>query len=75
MMTGKTFYSSDDVKGIVEKHVFMPHISSLSVKFTGNSNQQMVSVLEKMILRDPQRRIQSYKEAGAMLFNLYKACA
>ncbi len=75
MMTGRTFYSSEDIKVIVEKHVCIPQMTSLAGKFATDSNHDMVSAVEKMIIRDPRRRIQTYKEAGAILFGLYRKSA
>lgn len=75
MMTGRTFYSADDIKTIVEKHIFMPQMCNLVGKFSEQTNHKIISVLERMITRDPRRRIQSYKEVGAVLFPLYKECA
>ncbi|HPO91412.1 MAG TPA: serine/threonine-protein kinase [Victivallales bacterium] len=75
MLTGRTFYSAEDIKAIVEKHVSMPQMISLASKFANTSNKELISILEKMIIRDPLKRIQTYKTAGAMLFKLYKQCA
>lgn len=75
MLTGRTFYSAEDIKAIVEKHVSMPQMIGLSSKLANTANKELIAILEKMIMRDPQRRIQKFKEAGAMLFKLYKQCA
>ncbi|MFZ2654789.1 MAG: serine/threonine-protein kinase [Victivallales bacterium] len=75
MISGQTFYSSEDIKHLVEKHVLSLRMNNSLGKLPDKTNPEIVRILNKMIKRDPSQRYQSYKELGAELFMEYKKTA
>ncbi len=71
----KPYYSAEDVKSLVSKHVVALRVNSLAGKLPAKVNPRIVSALNKMIARNPANRFHSYKEAAAELFSVYKECA
>jgi serine/threonine-protein kinase len=75
MIAGQTYYSTEDINSLIEKHIMSPQMLNIAVKLPVNTNLDLIDALEKMIVRSPQKRFQTYKETGSILFNIYKACA
>jgi len=75
MISGPTFYSAEDIKHLVEKHVLSLRMNNSLGKLPAKTNPEIVRILNKMIKRDPSQRYQSYKELGAELFREYKNMA
>jgi eukaryotic-like serine/threonine-protein kinase len=75
LISGQTFYSSEDIKHLVEKHVLSLRMHNSMGKLPSNANPEIVRILNKMIRRDPSQRYQSYKELGAELFSEYRKSA
>ena len=71
----KPYYSAEDVKSLVSKHVVALRVNSLAGKFSGRVSSRTANALNKMIARAPQKRFHTYKEAAASLFEIYKECA
>jgi len=69
------FYTADDIKSLVGKHVISLRVNNMSSKLPNMTNPKLVNVIEKMIARVPERRFRTYKEAAAALFKIYKSKA
>jgi eukaryotic-like serine/threonine-protein kinase len=74
-LAGKTYYSSDEIKNLVGKHVTSLRITNVSSKLPSQTDPEISTILSKMILRSPQERYQTYKEVAAELFKVYKELA
>ena len=70
-----TYYSADDIKSLVGKHVVSMRVHSLKGKLPYEMNPKLIGALEKMIAKTPQKRFQTYKECAAALFEIYKESA
>jgi serine/threonine-protein kinase len=75
IISRKTYYSSVDVRKLVEKHVTSIKLDSSLNKLPLKTNPEVAKILMKMIKRDPSSRYQSYRELGAALFREFKNCA
>lgn len=75
LISRKTFYSSADVRKLVEKHVTTLRVDNFHSKLPAKTSPEVARILMKMIKRDPSSRYQSYKELGADLFREFKNCA
>ncbi len=75
LISRKTYYSSIDVRKLVEKHVTSTRTDNFLGELPAKTNPAVAAILMKMIKRDPSSRYQSYKELGADLFREYKNCA
>jgi serine/threonine-protein kinase len=75
LISRKTYYSSADVRKLVEKHVTTLRIDNSLGKLPAKTNPEVARILIKMIKRDPSARYQTYKELGAELFREFKNCA
>lgn len=75
ILAQKPYYSANDIKELVSKHVVSLRLTSLKTKLPARTNPHMISVLEKMICRTPKKRFQTYKELASILFQIYKECA
>lgn len=70
-----TYYSADDIKTLVSKHVVSLRVNQVKSKLPYKTNPKLVQVIEKMIARLPEKRYSTYKEAAGELFKIYKASA
>ncbi|MFA6566702.1 MAG: serine/threonine-protein kinase [Victivallales bacterium] len=75
LISRTTYYSSEDVRKLVEKHVSSLRMADFFSKLPPKTNPEVARILMKMIKRDPSSRYQSYKELGAELFREFKNCA
>ncbi|OGV40525.1 MAG: hypothetical protein A2X48_03110 [Lentisphaerae bacterium GWF2_49_21] len=75
MISRQTFYSSEDIKHLVEKHVVSLRMNNPMMKLPANTNPELVRIVCKMINRNPSARYQTYKELGAELFREFKKTA
>jgi len=75
VLARKPYYSAEDVKRLVGKHVMSLRINDVSTKLPGGIDPALTNILNKMIQRNPNHRYQSYREVGAELFAFYKQCA
>ena len=66
------YYTADDIKSLVSKHVVSIRVSSLATKLPQLTTPELIETIEKMIARSPERRFATYKEAAAALFKIYK---
>jgi len=69
------YYSAEDIKSLVGKHVVSLRVNNVRSKLPHMTNATLVSVMEKMIARVPERRYNTYKETAAALFKIYKSVA
>lgn len=75
VLARRPYYSAEDVKHLVSKHVMSLRITDVSTKLPGGTDPEVVRVLNRMIQRNPNHRYQSFKEVGAELFSIYKKSA
>ena len=75
LISRKTYYSSEDIRKLVEKHVTSLRMADALSKLPPKTNPEIARILIKMIRREPALRYQSYKELGAELFREFKNCA
>jgi serine/threonine-protein kinase len=69
------YYSADDIKTLVSKHVVSLRVNQVKSKLPHKTNPKLVGVIEKMIARLPENRYATYKEVAGELFKIYKASA
>ena len=69
------YYTADDIKTLVSKHVVSLRINQVKTKLPHKTNPELVQVIEKMIARLPEKRYATYKEVAGELFKIYKASA
>ncbi len=74
-LSGTTYYSDGDIVDIVGKHVRSLRTNDVSSRLPANTNPKLVSVINKMIYRQPSRRYQSFRKTGKELFKVLKKCA
>jgi serine/threonine-protein kinase len=75
VLAKQPFYSSDDIKKLVGKHVVSLRINNVMCKLPAQTNPDLAKMLTIMIDRDPRRRYQTYKEAGKEFYTFYQKCA
>ncbi len=75
VLAKQPFYSSDDIRKLVGKHVVSLRINNLMTKLPRQTDAELARMLGIMIDRDPRRRYQTYKEAGKELYTFYQQCA
>ena len=75
VLAKKPYYSADDIKSLVSKHVVSVRVNSLAGKLPYKTSSKLVAALEKMMARVPDRRFQTYKECASVLFKIYKELA
>ena len=75
VLAQKPYYSAEDIKSLVCKHVTSLRVESVKGKLPDNVNPKIIFALSKMIARKPAERYASYKEAAQALFQIYKECA
>ena len=68
----KPYYTAEDVKSLVSKHVIALRMNTLTGKLPSQTNPHIVDTLSKMISRNPRDRYHTYKEAASALFKVYK---
>ena len=66
------YYSADDIKSLVGKHVLSIRLNNLASKLPQLTSPELIQVIEKMIAKVPERRFATYKETAAALFKIYK---
>ena len=71
IIAGHPYYSAEDIKSLVGKHVVALRVSNIRSKLPPKTNSKLIAILEKMIERVPENRYATYKEAAAALFGLY----
>ncbi len=69
------YYSSDDIKTLISKHVVSLRVNNLRLKLPPMTNKRLVAAIQKMITRVPEKRFITYKEVAAVLFKIYKEAA
>ena len=74
ILAQKPYYSAEDIKSLVCKHVTSLRVESVKGKLPDNVNPKIISVLSQMIARKPTERFSSYKETAQALFQIYKEC-
>jgi serine/threonine-protein kinase len=67
------YYSADDIKTLVSKHVVSLRVNQVKSKLPHKTNPKLVEVIEKMIARLPENRYATYKEVAGELFKIYNA--
>jgi serine/threonine protein kinase len=75
ILAKQPYYSADDIKTLVSKHVVSLRVNNIRSKLPHMTNNNLVKVVEKMIARVPERRFLTYKDAAAALFKIYKQSA
>lgn len=75
ILAGETFYSADEVKALVSKHVVDLRMTNVACKLPAETDRDIIKVLNKMLRRRPRERYQTYKEAASALFRVYKDLA
>jgi serine/threonine protein kinase len=75
VLAKQPYYSADDIKSLVGKHVVALRVNSLNSKLPAKTNPELIRIIEKMIARIPEERYHTYREVAAELFKLYKASA
>lgn len=75
ILAKKPYYSAEDVKSLVSKHVVALRVNSLAGKLPAKINPKIINALSKMMARNPENRYHTYKEAAAELFKVYKEVA
>lgn len=75
ILAKKPYYSAEDVKSLVSKHVVALRVNSLAGKLPAKVNPKVVAALGKMMARNPENRYYTYKEAASELFKVYKEVA
>jgi serine/threonine-protein kinase PpkA len=61
ILSGRTYYTADEMLELVKKHVTAIRISSTGFKLK-HCTEHTVAVLDKMIQRDPEDRYQTFRE-------------
>lgn len=75
ILAKQPYYSADDIKSLVSKHVVSLRVNNMHSKLPHLTNKALVDVIQKMIARVPERRYLTYKDAAAELFKIYKQTA
>jgi serine/threonine-protein kinase len=75
VLAQKPYYTAEDIKSLVCKHVTSLRVDSVKGKLPDNVNPKIISVLSRMIARKPSERYASYKEVAQDLFYIYKVSA
>lgn len=75
ILAKRTYYSAEDVKKLIGKHVASLRVTDVSTKLPAKTDPEIIAVLNRMIQREPRNRYQNYKELGTDLFRIYRKCA
>jgi len=75
ILAQKPYYSAEDIKSLVCKHINSLRVENVKGKLPDNVNPKIIDVLTKMIARKPTERYSSFKNAAKDLFTIYKESA
>ena len=67
----KTYYSATDAFELARKHVASLRTSSVGSKLPSYVSPAIIPVLDKMVVRSPDRRYQTFKEVAEALKDVY----
>ena len=72
ILAGEPYYSADDIRSLVGKHVLSLRVCDVGQKLPPKTNPHLVGILNRMIERIPEKRYSTYMEVAADLFKVYK---
>jgi serine/threonine-protein kinase len=75
ILAQKPYYSAEDIKSLVCKHVTSLRVESVKRKLPDNVDSAIIDALSKMIARKPSSRYSTFKDAAKHLFKIYKESA
>ena len=75
IIAGHPYYSAEDIKSLVGKHVVSLRVNDVGQKLPPKTNRHLIAILDKMIQRVSERRFTTDKDTAAALFKLYKRVA
>ena len=67
----KTYYSATDAFELARKHVASLRTSSVGSKLPSYVSAAIIPVLDKMVVRSPERRFQTFKETAVAIKEVY----
>ena len=75
IIAGHPYYSAEDIKSLVGKHVASMRLSDVGQKLPPKTNPHLIGILNRMIERLPEKRYSTYMEVAEDLFKVYKKSA
>lgn len=67
----KTYYTATGAYELAHKHIAAIRIASVASRMPAHVNPNICELLDKMIARNPEERIQSYKDAAIQIKAIY----
>ena len=75
VLAKQPYYTANDISELMGKHVIALRINNVGGKLPSRTNPAIITIINKMIDRNPNNRYQTYKDVGKDLFELFRECA
>ncbi len=75
LLARRPYFKASEVKELIGKHVMALRVMNVGPKLPAGTDPELISIINKMIRRDPGSRFQNFKETATCLFKLFQKIA